>query len=163
MKKQMLLMGVLLLAGLSFAQLPPILDPFMDQKQWNGYCGYAGMYSLLEYAEVWFCTAPDFSDEKDALEAADIANGNAALEGNLCFNGAVDQMCLRQARSNFMGIYRNGNSAMQGANAALRVAVRDELANGCTTPEEMKNAWRGYWAFRINCLREGRPEPPGPI
>jgi hypothetical protein len=145
MKKTFALLGILLLAGVSFA----VTVPTLTNVQWNALkrscCSLDKTMDLLDDAEDYSvydggCVNPDMSGERDAVWGAYYNKGNVYDRfydmAEACDGSPTDPECYAATRafyssvSSFMQTSSNG---MREYFAVARQAVLSNYEQGCGT------------------------------
>jgi len=156
----MLMMGVLLLAGTTFAGRDH--DPMMANKLNVAGCQAAilDQYLLGMYSEG--CANQDTNQLLDGWHSSMWGDEGAfpSLEGiyedsQSCCNGVCDQACIRQYRGQFMSGMRTVSSLTSSGRALLLRAGRECIQNEEMTGPEFQEIWRGYWSDTMQCFGSG--------
>jgi hypothetical protein len=153
MNKYMALLGILLLAGVSFSVRFP--DPYTGYRFEVSDCRADMWYDFFFGAPnpYWGCASQELSGQILALDDELYGDGSPGLLSQMedtviaadeCYNGNVDYACLARYRLQFRSQQGTFNSLMATGNRLLMQAGIEAMSGHCVSQQEFLQDYLDY-------------------
>ena len=161
MKKYMML-GMLLVLGLSFAQW---CDSYIGYRYEGAYCkarAVQAAFNNLGYENPEECLTQGTYAQMDTILTQLFGNDGSSLLGQMddtniaaceCYNrDTVDRACLARYRQQFRSQQSTFNSLMQTTWMAVIAGGVDNIGNECMTPQGFRGMYFQYYMYYAQCI-----------
>jgi hypothetical protein len=156
-----MLMGMLLVLGLSFAQW---CDPYIGYRYEGDYCRALAVQSIFDnlgYENPEECLAEGTYIQMETVLAQLFGDDGSSLLGQMsdtniaaceCYSrDSVDQACLARYRQQFRSQQSTFNSLMQTTWRTVIAGGVDNIRNECTTSQGFRGMYLQYYMYYAMC------------